>query len=281
MAAENIEMQETSTKFRKNLPTWLGYVKTAAKNKYGRDITLSIDDECTIQLKRNITMFLHDLTFIIIHSKDSIPKDPCVLDITAKELNNTNMEGVESEIVASKNTNISIGTRYNFLIKSGVCFDHKEDLGSLIVSAAMTGLDVRVGDKVTKMDQAYNPKLEFKYEYKEKLVVPPTTKALAMIKTISKKHEKEYTLRFRSKRTRFVSFKYLTRRQQKCRRFFSSECCWCFGCCKTTPGRVTAEELLCQLPNYSNDASYCYFTLEGTLTWIGEELSVQLSQREM
>lgn len=247
---------------------------TAAKNKYGQDIALPID-----QLKHIVMMFVQDLTFKIIDSKDSIPKDPCVLDITTKELNNSNVEGVESEIVASKNTNISIGTRYHFLIKSGVCFDHKEDLGSLIVSAAMTGLDVRVGDKVTKMDQAYNPKLEFKYEYKEKLVVPPTTKASAIIKTISKKHEKEYTLMFRSQRSRHLRFKYLTRRQQKYRRFFSS-CCRCCDCCKSTPGEVTADELLCQLPEYGNDASYCYFTLKGTLTWIGEELSVQLSQRE-
>ena len=268
-------MQETSAKFHKNHPTWVVYIQTAAINKYGEDIALSRE-----QLKHNVMMFVQDLTFIIIDSKDSIPKDPCVLDITTKELNNTNLEGVESEIVASKNTNISVGTRYHFDIKHGVCFDHKEDLGSLIVSAAMTGLDVRVGDKVTKMDQAYNPKLEFKYEYKEKLVVPPTTKALAMIKTISKKHEKEYTLKFRSERSRGVSFDYLTRRQQKYQHFFSS-CCWCRPCCKTTPGCVTADELLCQLPNYSNDARYCYFTLEGTLMWIGEELSVQLSQREM
>ena len=190
------------------------------------------------------------------------------------------MDSVETELLSGKNTPISTGIRYHFLIKDGVCFDHKDNLGAQIVSASMIGCDMKVGEKCTKTDQAYNQDLEFQYNHKEKLVIPSMTKVTAMITTSSKKFEQDYTLEFRSKQSERIRFKYLTRRQQKYRRFFS-KCCWCCGCCMDSEGYVTASDILHALPNFRVENNYCYFTLDGTVIWIGEEFSVNINQSDI
>ena len=205
-------------------------------------------------------------------------RECCVIDITNKEFNNSNIDNnIETEILSGKSTTISTGTRYHFAIKEGVCFDHKHDLGAQIISIAMIGCDMRVGGNRHEKDQAYNQDLEFKYSHKEKLVIPPMTKVTAMITTASKKFEQDYTLEFKIKKSRTILFQYVTRCQQKYCQFFS-QCCWCCDCCMDNEGFVTADEILHTLSNFREEDNYCYFTLDGTLVWIGEDFSVQTSQ---
>lgn len=278
------EMQEIP--FRKIVPAWKDHLMNAIENKYGQDIEVLNYEAPKDQpqdhnaVENKLMRFVDDLVFKVIHCKDSMVKHRCVVDITNKEFYNSNMENVETEILSGKNTAISTGTRYHFLIKDGVCFDHKDNLGAQIVSIAMIGCNMRVGDKLTTTDQAYNQDLMFQYNHKEKLAIPPTTKVMAMITTSSKKFEQDYTLEFRIKQSEGIWFKYVNRRQQKYRRLFSS-CCWCCGCCMASVGYVTASEILHALPNFRVEDDYCYFTLDGTLIWIGEEFSVQLNQSDI
>ena len=276
MAAESsIVMQEIS--LRKSLPSWERHLTHAIENQFGRDIELIDFEDLDGQLKQ----FISDLVFKVDHcSPEPLVKQPCVIDITHKKFFNLGeTETIESIIRAGKNSTIAIGTKYHFLCKEGVCFDHKVNLGAQIVSISMSGGEMRVGENIFIKDQAYNQGLMFYYSHEEKLFIPPKKKVTATVTTFTKKFEQSYTLQFKIERSKRIKIAYLTKRQQRCWWFISKHCCCSY--CRPSIGYVYAGELLQALPNFNMDDNYCYFTLDGTLTWIGEECSVQMDQSDI
>lgn len=276
--------EEISRPYSKSLPTWENYLKKAAKTKFGQDIEVFDLEEAK---KKELQDFVNDLVFKVVHCKDPMVTQPCMIDVINKEFyNNGDTEKVETDIITGKNTAIAAGTKYHFLIKDGVCFDHKVNLGAQIVSISMIGCDMRVGDSITERDQGYNEDLKFQYDHKEKIVIPPLTKVTAVITTSTKKFEQNYTLEFRIAKSKYIKVQYLSRRQRRwgwLLKVFKYCCfccyCCCFCCCRCLPsvGYVSASEILQEMPNFDADDEYCYFTLEGTLTWIGEECSVRIN----
>ena len=275
-----VEMQSLS--MRKSISSWRGYVANAVQTNLGQDIKL-VDSYKTALYGKWLKNFINDLEFEVYScSPEPMVIQPCVIDTTNKEFSNLGeTETVESVVRAGKNSTIAAGTRYHFLIEEGVSFDHKYDLGAQIVTISMLGGFIKVGESVNKGDQKYNTDLKFHYDHEEKLSIPPKTKVMATITTSTKKFEQAYTLRFRMLRSTGVCLRYLTKRQQKCESFIYCCCCPCCNICKPKVGYLFAGHILRELPNFETDDDYCYFTLDGTLTWISEECSVSMTQSDI
>ena len=285
---------EEERALRKKLHSWDKILDLAVVKTFGRDIRVVNRDRhkpnnIYTSLRRYI---LSELEFEVDHcSKETDMKQPCIIDVTTKEFCNFgDTENVETVIQTNKNSKIALGMKYRYCIKEGVRFDEFQ-LGNQIVTVSMTGGSIKCKEDVTnskvndnaEKDDAkkgnryakaymntYNEDLMFKYDHKEKLTIPPQTKVMATITTFSKKFEQKYTLRFRIEKSRYISVQYYTRCQRLCSWFRS--CC----CCQPSEHLLYAKDLLQDLPNFEMDDRYCWFTLDGTLIWLGEECSVKI-----
>lgn len=231
-----------------------------------------------------LTTFVNDLLFTVV---DSAPEPtasrPTIIDTTFKVFTNQGWKANdETTVQVGKNAPAVAGTRYHFFIEQGVSFDHKQNLGVQIVSLSMSGGHMRVGAPIEAKDEQYNIALQFQYRNEEKIVVPPRTKVTASIKTSTTKYSQAYTLEFSIPRSRFIHVVYFTKAQKWIRRI----CCGCKSCfcccCKPKEKLIYAADLLQTLPNFMDRADgYCSFTLNGTLTWIGEGCSVDKLEAQL
>ena len=254
--------------------TWWDRLLNAARIRFGSGVKLVDTANAKIQLEQ----FVSDLQFTVVSSSPEPSKTrPTIIDLTSKEF--VNFEGKENDesiVRVVKNSPITDGIRYKFFITEGVSLDHKRNLGFQIVSLSMAGGYMRVGTNEETTDRRYNEDLQIHYSHEEKLIIPPRVKVTAVIKTYVTKHKQDYTLEFRIRKNRCITVNYLTKCQQRLR-----YCC-CFCCCRSHIGHIFAADLLQTLPNFRQDddrKGYCYFTLDGVLTWIGEGCSVEKSEQ--
>ena len=269
-----------------NLSSWYRLVENAAKAKFGENIKLCIHPELVHDRKvyckdlvQQTNKFVDDLVFkVLTCGSEPMQMQPCMIDSITNEFRNVgDTHQLESFIKASKNTTMTKGTRYHFQITEGqgVDFGRNYDLGVQIVSINMSGGRMRIRDTRTLLwDQKYNSGLEFRYDHKEKLIIPPLTAVVATVTTSTKIMEQEYTLEFHTKRDRGIWVKYLTPFQQNWRCLLN--CCCC--CEAYSQGFLSAKEILKTLPDYRREGKYCYFSLEGTLRWIIEDGKIETSE---
>ena len=289
-------MQE-ERELRRRLPSWNRILDVAVVKTFGQDILVKPRDK--IKMREYLkNKFLTKLEFEVEHcSPEPILRQPCIIDVTNKEFfNQGEVETVETVIQNYKNSTLGFGSKYRYKVTDGVRFNDFK-LGYQIVSLSMTGgsmmlqsddsegtvKKVRTTSRFESTKdlihwQVYNQDLMIHYDHKEKLSVPPMTKVTAMVTTISKRSEQEYTLRFRCSKDEIIPVTYYNRCQRICS-FFNKLCCGC--CCGPTKGVLFAKDLLQGLPDFEQDDRYCWFTSKGTLIWLGEACTVKISQESL
>lgn len=297
-----IEMQE-ERELRRRIPSWNTVLDLAVVKTFGQEIKvlnrLRSTDPRKPDIYCQLKTFIGKLEFEVEHcSPEPIVKQPCVVDITTKDFYNYgDTDKVETVIETCKKTSIALGNmKYRYCVKQGVRFDEFK-FGNQIVTLSMTGGSMMVGDSHSlcteeelKKEKAYNQlelthwqiyneNLLFYHDHKEKLTIPPQTKIMTTITTSSKKFEQDYTLRFRARRSEYIFVQYFNRCHRICS-FIRKHCC-CSCCCQPIEGILYAKDILQDLPSFEMDDRYCWFTLDGTLIWLGEECSVKINQSSL
>jgi hypothetical protein len=271
----------------RKIPSWNRVMDCAVVKTFGRDIEVVHKQDVRKELKR----FQAKLEVEVC---DSSPEpnnvQPCIIDVTTKEFyNHGTIEPIKTVIKNYKNSKFALGAKYHYKIKEGVRFDDF-NLGWQIVTLSMTGGHRAIGDHPAgtseqlsaysqfrggKDLQVYNNDFMIHYDHKETLSIPPQTKVTATITTISKRFEQDYILRFRCEKSECIQIKYLNRCQRMCS-VFRNNCCGCFF--RPIKRLMYAKDILQDLPSFEEDDRYCWFTLNGTLIWLGEECSVKITQ---
>lgn len=297
-------MQE-ERELRLRIPSWKTVLDRAVVKTFGREIEVlnrmpRIDPrKPESDIYRQLKIFVGELEFEVEHcSPELIVKQPCIVDITTKDFcNHGDTDKIETVIETCKNTSIALGMKYRYCVKQGVRFDEFK-FGNQIVTLSITGGSMKVEDSnslCTEKElenkkaykqlelihwQIYNKDLLFRHDHKEKLTIPPQTKIMTTITTSSKKFEQNYTLRFRARRSYYITVKYFNRCHRICS-FIRKHCCCCSCCCQPIEGILYAKDILQDLPSFEMDDRYCWFTLDGTLIWLGEECSVKINQSSL
>ena len=114
----------------------------------------------------------------------------------------------------------------------------------------------------SKKEQKQAPGFEMIYEQQEKICIQPNTKVKATITTYAMKYEQGYTIKLSLPKEVTLNLMYNNRCSQ-----------WFF--CGASWGRISAAELLGELPGYSEEDDKVSFLQEGTLSWIGEGSKVE------
>ena len=248
--------------------TWWDLLVNAARNRFGADMQIY----SVAAVQRDLARFIGDMLFTVVQSDpEPLIERPTIIDVTFKEfVNHGERENDETTFQLGKNLPIATGSRYLFSMNEGVKFDHKYNFGAQIVGLSMTGGYMSVGSDYSIKEQSFNPNVQFFYNQKEKIVIPPKTKVKAKIITSTRHFRQNYTLEFSTPRSSFVMVQYFTSTQ------LQFNCC---NCCQPTIGYVYAGDIMRTLPNFTETANgYCSFTQNGTLTWIGEMCSVDKSE---
>jgi len=252
MAEKSVEVWEQSS--------WEKHFVNATKAKFGQDIEIRDFNSVCEQLEK----FVKHLLFTVVSSSpEPVVKTPREIDTTEKEFCNLG-DTDKHETVKLENGSGTISRTYHFLVaEGGISFDDKYSLGALLADVAVPGAERRVGDRAFSQDLLVHHK-----EAQHDLVIPPKHKIVFTTKTYIKEYEQKYSLKFKIQRSEHISVTYLTKSQQRLKFFGLS-----------SKGDMFADEILQTLPNFEvDDAGYCYFTLDGTLTRSDEERLVNISQ---
>ena len=250
------------------LVTWWDLLMNAARIKFGGDMQL----HNTHSVKSALARFVESMLFTVVQSDpEPLMERPTIVDVTLKEfINHGERENDETTFQLGKNSPIAAGPKYMFFMKGGVKFDHKYNLGSQIVGLSMAGGFQTVGSILPTTEQSYNSSVQFFYNQKEKIVIPPKTKVKAKIITSTRRFRQNYTLEFSASRSSSILVEYFTNTQ------LQYNCC---NCIQPTIGYVYAGDIMRTLANFRETADgYCCYNQNGTLTWIGEVCSVEKTE---
>ena len=262
-----------------DVPIWLDVLFNAVEAKFGKHVEICNFMDVNLQLKK----FVNSLCFEVVDSgtkKDISVSQPCVLDVTHKEISNNNGDDSDKvDLGVGKDTSVFVGMKYHFLSKNGVQFDTSYKLGTQAISVGITGGFIRVGDDITTKDQSYNTKLKYEYLQKEKVIIPPDKKISAKITTTSKKYSSDYTLSFIALTKAEAIEVHLVHKFQK--KFFCFIADGCPLCCGPLVRHLSTIDLLQAMPDFKADEKFCTFTIDGILTWIGEDCKIEKTQMDI
>lgn len=252
-------MAEKSTEVCQETNSWENLFVNATKAKFGQDIQI-------VDFDSQLEKFVKTLLFEVVScSSEPVMKTPRVIDTTEKEF--CNLGDTEThEIIKDDKGSGTISRTYHFHVaEGGIIFDDKYNLGPLVADiAARPGSEMRVGDKAFFSQDLLVRTTEAQHD----LAIPPKAKIVFATETYIKEYEQKCSLKFKIKRSEHVSVTYLTKNQQRLKFFGLS-----------SKGDVFADEMLRTLPNFeADDAGYCYFMLDGTLTRSDEERLVKITQ---
>ena len=241
-------------------------LERAAKTKFGYNIK--------VVKARWITKQVEDLSFIIsVVKADPAPteKSRTIADINMKEYFNPSDTSVDETTVriTKKNTR-SLENRYQFSTTKGVSWGVGGNIGAQVMGLATAGGSASIGGSygkqkstTTENEQSQAHGFEIGYEQEEKICVQPHTKMKATITTYAMKYEQGYTIKLSLPKGVTLNLMYKNRCNQ-----------WC---CGASLGRISASELLSELPGYSEEDDVVSFLQDGTLSWIGEGSKVEKS----
>ena len=236
----------------------------AAKNKFGYNIR--------VVKARWVTKQVEDLSFeITVVKADPAPteKSRTIADINMKEYFNPSDTSVDETTVriTKKNTR-SLESRYQFSTTKGVSWDVGGNIGAQVMGLATAGVSGSIGGSygrqkstTSENEQSQAHGFEIGYEQEEKIYVQPHTKVKATITTYAMKYEQGYTIKLGLPKDVTLNLMY----KNRCNQWF----------CGASWGRISASELLNELPGYSEEDDKVSFLQEGTLSWIGEGSKVE------
>ena len=245
------------------LTLWQVY-EQAAKNKFGSNIKV-------ISLPR-IEKQVEDLSFeisVVRADPEPTEKTRTIADINMKEYSNPADTSVDETIVrmTKKNTS-SAGNRYQFSTTKGVSWDVGGNIGAQVMGVAMGGAGGSIGGRYGKVkssttvnEQNLAQGFEIGYDQEEKICVQPHTKLKATITTYAMKYEQGYTIKLTIPKDVTLDLVY----KNRCNQLL----------CGALWSKITAAELLSELPGYSEEDDKISFLQEGTLSWIGEGTKVE------
>ena len=267
-AGESVVMQQP-VHVATGLFTWWDLLMNAARIKFGGDMQLH--NKHSVQSE--LACFVENMLFTVVQSDpEPLMERPTIVDVTFKEfVNHGERENDETTFQLGKNSPIAAGPRYLFFMKGGIKFDHKYklNLGAQIVGLSMAGGYQTVGSNILTTEQSFNPSVQFFYNQKEKIVIPPKTKVKAKIITSTRRFRQNYTLEFSAPRSSSILVEYFT----------STQLQYLCNCFQPTIGYVYVGDIMRTLANFRETADgYCCFTQNGTLTWIGEVCSVEKTE---